>query len=174
MQTGELLTLRVRSALDVPKGVRLHSIFIASHLLLLVAPLGKFHFVREEIASLQGVLKPEVRAESPKTLPALHIFARALFYFYNPVIVRVAVEIWGAIRGHLVLEVYLGNGRADIMRMETLVRGEVVKTDCHLRLDVAHGRCSPVEVWVVRERSPVLNAPHVITITMGIESNLLL
>lgn len=166
----------MRVGLDVPQPVLFARVLVARHLLLLEPPLGKLDLVTEEVAAGKDVSEAEPRPERlqprPRLLAARHV-RRKLVDLDLEVIVRVAFEAVEAVRRDLVLVVDFGERCADVVRVELLVRGDVVQNDDLLVED--WGRRGVVfGVGDVGIGGAVEEEPDVIVVAVRVKRDLLL
>lgn len=158
---------------DVPQRVVHDSLFVARYLLLLVGPIGEFDFVREKVATGHGVPQAEFGTQSFQAFARLLVPLVTLVDLDIPVIVRIACIARNAITRHFLLEVDVGNGRADVMGVKRLFGVDVPDLDFGARGNVGDVMIIPVGVGIA-VCSCVDDAPIVIVISVGIERDLLL
>lgn len=159
--------------LDVPQGVGFDGILVAGDFLLLKAPFWKLDLVREEIATLQSMTKSEHCAEGSKSTGAVLVVAIAMFDFNNPVVVRIPDEARETVCGNFILEVDIGNGGTNVMRVKAPVGRGVFKADRHVVVDPFE-RLGGVIVVGLAFRVSGDDSPVVVCVLVRIESNLLL
>ena len=160
--------------LDIPQRIRLDRILITRHLLLLKAPLRELHLMRKQITPRQRMPQPKLGPQRPnlpptQPIPPPHIPPLNL---HDPVVVRVPDEPGHAVRGDLVLEVHVGDGRADVVRVEALLRGDVLELDAHVGVDGLERGGGVVEGGVPVERG-VDDEPVVVVVDVRVEGYLL-
>ena len=158
--------------LHEPQRVIAHRILVARHLLLLPSPVGQLDLVREQVAPLQRMAQPERRPQRPYTLIRLLIPPIPMLNLHNPIIIRIPRKVRHPIRRHLVLEVDVAHGRADVVRVQVALRLDVAQLDAIAVLDIAQWLRFPFKVWV-SDRSRVDYRPVVIFIAVRVEGDLL-
>lgn len=166
-------TLWVEVGLDVPQRVHEHGLLVARHFLLFKSPVRKLDLVREQVTAGLRVPQAEVSAQSPKTFARLLVALVTLDNFHDPIIVGVSSISRDAITGHFLLEVDVGHGRTDVMRMEGFLRLNVPDLNACARSDVVNIVVGPVSVRITISRC-IHDAPIVVGVTVRIESYLLL
>ena len=85
--------------------------------------------MREQVAPGERVTEAEVRLERLEAPPRLGVARVALDDLDDPVVVRVAREVGHPVRGHLLLEVHVGDGWAEVVRVQGLVGRDVSELD---------------------------------------------
>ena len=111
------LTLGVVVGLDLPQRIGQNSLLVASHLLLLETPLRKLDLVRKQVAASHDVPEPELGSEGPETLARFLVTFIPFVDFDDPIVIRVSRVAGDTVPGDLLLEVDIGDRRADIVRM---------------------------------------------------------
>lgn len=163
--------MRVR--FDHPQRVRPNRVLVARHLLLLKAPLRQLDLVREEVAPRERVPEPELGSDRAQALGRLRVLAVAVLNLDEPVVVHVAREALHAVPGDLVLEIDVADRRAQLVRVQVLVRRDVLELDAHVRRDVVQRLDLVVEVRVAL-RGGVYDEPVVVRVAVRVERDLLL
>ena len=90
----------------------------------------------------------------------------------HPIVVNVAWESSQTVCRNLVLEVDIGDGRTDIVRMESLVGGNMAQLNARSILDILEG-FRFVFVLGVAVRGSIENTPYIILIPVWVEGDLL-
>lgn len=166
-------TFRVRIGLNKPKRVRLHSVLVTRHLLLLVPPLRQLDLVGEQITPLQRMLQPKQRPQRSHPLPTLLVPLIALINLHNPIIIGVPNEVLQPVARHLVLEIHIRHWRAEIVRVQVPLGRDVPKPNARSTRQIREIPVLPVEPWVSL-RSRVEDRPVVVMIPMRVQRDLLL
>lgn len=166
----------MRVGLDEPKTVLLARVLVASDLLLLEAPVGELDLVREEVASGENMAKAELGPQRlhamPRLLAALDV-RRRLVNLDLEMVVRIALESIEAVRRDLVLVVDLGDGSADVVRVELLVGRDVVEHDS-VAVENGSGRRVSLGVGNIGVGGGVEDRPDVVVVAVRVQRDLLL
>lgn len=167
------LTVRVGGGLNVPKRVGHDCLLVASNFLLLERPFRELDLVGEQVAARHGVLQPELRPERSDALRRLPIAPVTLVDLDNPVVVRVTRVAGDAVARDFILELDVGDGRANIVRVQRLLSLNVPELDASTFGDVGDAVVLPGGVRV-SGRGSVNDAPVVVRVTVRVQGNLLL
>ena len=146
--------------------------FVACYFLLLPTPLGELDFVREQVTTCHDVPKTELSAQCTKALRGLLVAFVTLVDFYDPIVVRIPSIPRNTISGHFLLEVDVGNRRANVMGMKRLVGLHMTNLDALSGGDECDVVVDPASVRVAIGCS-VYDAPFVVVVSMRIERDLL-
>lgn len=160
------------SGFDEPDRVWLHRLLVTRYLLLFKGPVRQLDFVREQITPCHRMPQSEVRPEGSQALRRLAVTLVALVDLHNPVVVRITRVVRHAIARYLLLEVDIRDRRTLVMRVQVLVRRDVLQLDLHARLDVREGLGLPVMVWVAIT-GRIQDSPVVVVVTVWVEGDLL-
>jgi hypothetical protein len=125
--------------------------------------------VRKQVAAGQRMAQPKLGSQSLDGLASTCSF----FNLDDPVVVCVALESRVSIRADLVLEVHIRDGRANVMRVQTLLCSDVLKSNSLPITNKGEGLGSPVKVRL-SIKGAVYNTPIIIRVNMRIECDLLL
>lgn len=153
--------------LNHPQRVRLHGILITRHLLLLISPLRQLNLMRKQITPRQHMPQPKL---CPQRLQRF----RPAIELNDPIVIRVAYEARHTVRGDLVLEFNLGYGRTEVVRVQVLFGGEVAELEASAVGDESKGVERLPVVEGVALFGTVKDAPFVVLVDVGVESDLLL
>jgi hypothetical protein len=166
----------MRVGLRVPDRVRSTRVFVTSHLLLIEPPIRQLDLVREQIAPSQSMSQPELGPQRPQTLHGrLVLPIRVLpIELYEEVIVRVTFETFEPVSRHLVLVIDFGHGRSDVVRVELLVRHDVVEPDLHPVRDYRRWSLGLVIRDGFLGHCIVEDVPIVVLVLVRVEGDLLL
>lgn len=159
--------------LNIPDRIRPNSIFITRHFLLLEPPLRQLNLVRKQITPRKLMPQPKLRLQRPQPLHGSHVHPISILNFYDPVVIRVACEARKAISGHFVLEIDVGDGCADVVRVEAFCGGDVFEADDGAGCYPDGVGVGPVEI-VGAFGGDVEDPPVVVTVAMWVERDLLL
>ena len=116
--------------------------------------------------------QPEVCSQRPHTLARLLVALVAFINHDHPVVVDIARKSSQAITRYLVLEVDIGDGWTDIVRVEGLVGDDVPQLDARSIFDVLDGPCFEV-VLGIAVGGGIQNPPEIILISVWVEGDLL-
>ena len=173
--------LRMLVRLDIPKTVGKGTALGAGDFLLLRGPIRKFDLVGEENTASHDVHQPELGVNGTKAFLSNAALRLLLDNLNTEKVVGISIKALIAISGHLVLPIGLGNGRTNVVGMETTVGRLMVETENHAILDIGDfgevvPRASSIDGLTINTKrlSLVLEKPDVVLILVGIESNLLL
>jgi len=120
--------------------------------------------------------QPELRAKSSETLATLAIALIAFINLNYPVIVGIAHETRESIRGDLVLEFNLRDGWAQVVRVESFLRDDMVQPQGHTRLDGYKRFFGEVKTSItitMLTAGGVHNEPVVVCVPMWVQRDLL-
>jgi hypothetical protein len=180
---SSLIHLGVNIALNVPDAIGKSAAFCASDFLLLEAPLGKLYLMREKSATSHDVNKPELRLDGSEALLRLSTLRVTLDNLDAEEVICITLEALVTVGRNLLLPVGLGDGSANIVRVQTTVSGDVVEPDDTAILDIVGAKIIPslgagqVRACVVLRhdrQSLILHDPDVVLILVGVQSDLLL
>lgn len=173
--------LRMVVGLDVPKTVGEGAALGAGNLLLFRGPIRKLDLVGEKNTASHDVHQLELGVNGTKTFLSNAALRLLLNNLDTEKVVGISIEALIAISRDLVLPISLGNRGTNVMRMETTMGRQMIKTENRAILDIGGfgevvPRASSVDgLTIDAERlSLVLEEPDVVVILVGIESNLLL
>lgn len=156
---------------DKPERVGFYGIFIACDFLLLVPPVWQFNFMGEEIAPCQRMPEPELRPQCPYPLLGLPVPFIPTLDFNKPVVICISREPWHSVRGNFILEVNVGHGWADVVRVDVLFSCDVAELDAHSGCNKLEGQILVVKVSIF---ASVEDTEVVVLITMRVKGDLLL
>lgn len=160
--------------LDIPQRVLATRVLVARNFLLLEPPLGQFHLVTEQVTPRQHVAEAEPRPQRLEVgLGVLAPIGRLeLIDLEDPVVVRVAFEAFEPVARNFVLVVDFADGRADVVRVQLLVRRRVMEYERLPVFDRRRGRVR-LDVGDVGIGSRVQDEPDVVVVAVRVQRNLL-
>lgn len=163
----------MRVSLHDPKRVEPNRVLVTRNLLLLEPPLRELDLVRKQVASGQRMAQSKHRPERAEALGRLPVRAVAVVNLDEPVVVHVAGEPRHAVSRHLVLEIDVRDRRAQLVRVQVLLRRDMPELDTRARRHVLQRLILVVEM-IVALGCCVHDLPIVVRVPVGVEGDLLL